>query len=311
MRISWFNLVLTSFLLAMLFLSYSYIEVPGTAEEQSSQKELTTEDRTLPQVVQSVSLNKDFYFAGERMPLETADVRERLEKELLVNSYRHSSTLGYLKLMPRYFPLIENILRQEGLPDDFKYLAVAESGLEQAVSPSGAKGIWQFLKGTAIEQGLMVSNEIDERYHVEKSTRAACRYLKQLHERFGSWTLAAAAYNMGFSALSKDLDLQKESSYYNMNLSRETMRYIFRIVALKEVHQNTNQYGYYMQPTDYYAPMDNVQVVPVESSVESLADLAHEHGASYRDLKVYNPWLLDHRLVNSAKKTYYIQLPRK
>ena len=309
MRSSWINLVLTSFLMAVLFLSYSHIN-PSETQIDEVNKSSSEDDRDLPQVVQSVSLNKDFYFAGERLPRESADVRERLEKELLVNSYRHSATLGYLKLMPRFFPLIENILHQEGLPDDFKYLAVAESGLEQAVSPSGAKGIWQFMKGTALEQGLVVNSEIDQRYHVEKSTRAACRYLKKLHKQFGSWTLAAAAYNMGQTALAKDLNLQKESSYYDLNLSRETMRYIFRIVALKDVHNHGQQYGYYMESSDYYKPLDDVQVIPVEGPVESLADLAHKHGASYRDLKIYNPWLLNHRLFNSTKRTYYIQLPR-
>lgn len=309
MRIS-MNLILTAMLMAALFMSYTKIDA-SQKDSVHDENTVLNQDRDLSQVVQSVSLDKDFYFAGERLPSELNDVRERLEKELVVNSYRHSATIGYLKLMPRYFPLIENILQQEGLPEDFKYLAVAESGLEQAVSPAGAKGIWQFLKGTALEEGLIVNSEIDERYHVEKSTRAACRYLKKLHEKFGSWTLAAAAYNMGQGALSKDLGLQKESSYYDLNLSRETMRYIFRIVALKDVHQNSHQYGFYMESSDLYLPLDNVQVVPIEGSVESLADLAHKHGVTYRELKIYNPWLLNHRLVNSAKRKFYIQLPRK
>ena len=307
MRISWINVILAAFLTAALFLSFSKIDpIKGTSDAAESDEQ----ERDLPQVVRSVEINKEFYFAGERVPNELADVRERLERELLVNSYRHSSTIQYLKLMPRYFPMMETILKQEGVPDDFKYLAVAESGLRMAVSPAGAKGLWQFLKGTAIEQKLEVTSDVDERYHVEKSTRAACRYLKQLHEKFGSWTLAAAAYNMGPTALKKDLNLQKESSYYHLNLNRETMRYIFRIVALKEMHQESIKYGYYLEPTDLYAPLHEVVTIEVNKPVLSLADLAHQYGATYRDLKLHNPWLLNHRLTNTKGKTYYIQLPK-
>ena len=310
MRIAWYNIVLASILSAGLFLSFSKTDEGQTTTNIISSEDIAS-DRDLPQIVQSVVVNKEYNFAGERLPTEEMDVRERLERELLVNSYRHSSTIQYLKLMPRYFPLVENILRQEGLPDDFKYLAVAESGLRMAVSPSGAKGLWQFLKGTAQEYGLTVTSEVDERYHVEESTRAACTYLKKLKEQFGSWTLAGAAYNMGQNALSRDMKYQKESTYYNLNLSRETMRYIFRIVALKEIHQHAHQYGFFMEQSDLYKPMDNVHLIPVESSIESLADLAHQYGSSYRELKMYNPWLLNHKLTNTSGKKYYIQLPRK
>jgi len=301
MRIAWYNILLAAFFCGAIFLSYS------TADEKSVEEV----DRDLPQVVRSVEITQTFNFAGERVPHELPDVKERMERELLVNSYRHSSTIQYLKLMPRYFPLIENILRQEGVPDDFKYLAVAESGLRMAVSPAGAKGLWQFLKGTAQEQGLRVTSEVDERYHVEKSTRAACRYLKQLHRQFGSWTLAAAAYNMGQTALARDLKYQKEDSYYNLNLSRETMRYIFRIVALKEMHLNAQKYGYYLESSDFYTPMDQVHVISVDKTVENLGDFAHKYGSTYRELKTYNPWLLSHKLSNASGKEYFIQLPKK
>ncbi len=308
MRITWFNLVLTALCMSVLFLSFS--------ESQSNKMPEATvvkenDMRDLPQIVRSVEINGEYNFAGERLPSESADVRERLERELLVNSYRHSATIQYLKLMPRYFPFIENILHQEGVPDDFKYLAVAESGLRMVVSPAGAKGLWQFLKGTALEQKLEVSNDVDERYHVEKSTRAACRYLKALKKQFGSWTLAAAAYNMGQTALSRDMKAQKENNYYDLNLSRETMRYIFRIVALKEIHQNSQQYGYYLESSDYYRPLDHVNLIEIDGPVESLADLAHKYGSSYRELKIYNPWLRNHKLSNAYKKKYYVQLPKK
>ncbi len=308
MRISWINALFAALLSGALFLSYS--DKHETKPTTSSAIHEITADRELPQVVQSIVLDKQYFFAGERLPTEHIDVKERLERELLVNSYRHSSTLQYLKLMPRYFPLIESILKQEGLPDDFKYLAVAESGLRMAVSPAGAKGIWQFMKGTAQEYNLIVASDIDERYHVEKSTRAACKYLRDLKKQFGSWTLAAAAYNMGQTALSRDLKTQKETSYYNLNLSRETMRYIFRIVALKELHQNSQQYGYFLESSDLYRPLDNVQVIPVTETIPSLADFAHKYGATYRELKMYNPWLLNHKFAITSGRTYYIQLPR-
>lgn len=309
MRITWFSIALTAILAAVIFLSYSS---PSTENKNSSAKEENVSiDRNLPQVVQSVAIIEEHQFAGERVPHEIPDVQERLERELLVNSYRHSSTIRYMKLMPRYFPLLENILKQEGVPEDFKYLAVAESGLEQVVSPAGARGLWQFMKGTAQEFDLEVNSEVDERYHVEKSTRAACTYLKKLKEQFGSWTLAAAAYNMGQNALAREMTNQKEDNYYNLNLSRETLRYILRIVALKEIHENPEKYGYYLQDSDFYKPHDEVTVVKVDGEVESLADLAHANGSTYRELKVYNPWLLTHKLSNSAGKSYYIQFPKK
>lgn len=308
MKIAWYNLVLAAFFTGGLFLSYKTLDTTKVEEPLATPAEVEDE-RSLPQIVQSVVVDKTYQFAGEDMP-STDDTRERLERELLVNSYRHSATIQYLKLMPRYFPLIENILRQEGVPDDFKYLAVAESGLRMVVSPSGAKGLWQFMKGTAGEYKLTVNSDIDERYHVEKSTRAACQYLKFLHEQFGSWTLAAAAYNMGQNALKRDMGHQKESNYYDMNLNRETMRYLFRIIALKEIHQHPEQYGFFLDSSDLYKPMDQVSVVQVNESIHSLADFAHKYNVSYRQLKKYNPWLLGHKLTNSSGKEYYIQIPR-
>lgn len=307
MKIAWYNLLIAAFLIGGLFLSYTSYEPNATSP--SDETAASVDARALPQIVQSVVVDKSYNFAGEAMP-KSDDTRERLERELLVNSYRHSATIQYLKLMPRYFPLIENILRQEGVPDDFKYLAVAESGLRNVVSPAGAKGIWQFMKGTAGEYRLLVNSEVDERYHVEKSTRAACKYLKKLKDQFGSWTLAAAAYNMGQNALKRDMGLQKESSYYDLNLSRETMRYVFRIMALKEIHQHPDQYGFFLDAMDYYKPLDQVSVVLVDGGVPSLADFAHRYNASYRQLKRYNPWLLSHKLTNSAGKEYYIQFPK-
>ena len=309
MKITWYNLVLTACLTAVLFFSFSSANESTAKEDRVDIAD--TGSQQLPQDIRSVMISKEFYFAGERIPKENQDVKERLERELHVNSYRHSATIDYLKLMNRYFPLIESILRQENVPVDFKYLAVAESGLRPAVSSAGARGIWQFMKGTGQQYNLEINSGIDERYHVEKSTRAAAKYLHDLKDRFGSWTLAAAAYNMGPTAMSKDLALQKETSYYNMNLSRETMRYVFSIAALKEIHENSSLYGFNLDPIDLYEPLDNVHAIPVESTIESLADFAHKYNATYRELKMYNPWLLNSKLPNSSGRKYFVLLPRK
>lgn len=281
-----------------------------SAEVDSSVKVQTNVDY-LPQIVKAVKLKSTYSFAGEDLPLNNPDVRERLERELLVNSYRHASSISYIKLMSRHFPRIEAILAEEGIPDDFKYLAVAESGLRQAVSPSGAKGFWQFLSGTAKERGLVVNDDIDERYHIEKSTRAACAYLRKLHEMFGTWTLASAAYNMGPTALRRTLDNQKESSYFDLNLSEETMRYLFRIVALKELHNHAQEFGYYIDTDDLYEPWSGLKTVEITQDISSLADFAHEHGISYRELKLFNPWLISHKVSLPQGKPLQCLLPTK
>ena len=299
----WFNLTLSAMLLAILFVSFAEKEEPLAVPEKT--------ERDLPQIIRSVLVDSKISFAEEEFPLELQDVRERYERELIVNSYRHSSTLQYLKLMSRHFPKIESILRQEGVPDDFKYLAVAESGLRNAISPANARGYWQFMKGTATDFGLEINEEVDERYHMEKSTRAACSYLKKLHKKFGNWTLAAAAYNMGENALAKELALQKESRYVDLNLNRETMRYLFRILAIKEIHTDPQKYGFFLDQIDLYDPMNNVYQVLIEEPQESLADFAHKYGTTYRELKRYNPWLINHRLTRIEGKNYYIEIPKK
>ncbi len=264
----------------------------------------------LPQIIQPITLKGNYAFANEPLPMEKRDVQERLDRELTINSYRHSSTLDYLKLMNRYFPKIESILTQEGIPDDFKYLAVAESGLRNVGSPAGAKGFWQFMKPTAKHYNLIVASDIDERYNLEKSTKAACRYLKDLYNQFGSWTLAAAAYNMGPSALKEEMELQKEDSYYALNLSQETLRYIFRIVAMKELHEHAETYGFFVDQHEKYNVLGNTYEVAVNYSIPSLSDFAHKNGIDYRTLKRFNPWMLDNKLVNNTGRTYYFTFPK-
>jgi hypothetical protein len=252
----------------------------------------------------------EFWFAGERIPVENFDVRERLERELIVNSYRHSHTILNLKNSARYFPVMEKILKENGIPDDFKYLAVAESDLRNATSSAGAKGIWQFMEGTAGDYGLEVTKEVDERLHLEKSTRAACQYLKRYKEKFGTWSLVAAAYNMGPAGLRNEMESQKMNSFYDLNLSEETNRYLFRLVAIKHVMEHPELYGFDMKSEQLYPPLDNYALVSVDSSIANLGEFAKQFGTSYRMLKVFNPWLKDNRLTNTKQKVYDIKVPK-
>jgi hypothetical protein len=247
-------------------------------------------------------------FAGERVPVEIFDVKERLDREILVNTYWHSNTFQNFKNAYRYFPTIEKILKEEGVPDDFKYLALAESGLRNVVSPSNAAGVWQFLKETAIQYGLEVNNVVDERYHLEKATRAACQYLKQAKEQFGSWTLAAASYNVGQARIRKSIAEQKVNSYYDLHLNEETSRYVFRIVALKELFNNPQKYGFYFTSEDMYPPL-NCKTVAVDTSITNLVDFAIQHNINYKTLKLHNPWLRQQNLENKTRKVYEIKIP--
>ena len=262
----------------------------------------------LPQTIHAVTLADQYDFAGEKIPIDNFDVRERLERELLVNTYHHSSTLLNLKLALRYFPVFEKIFAEHGIPEDMKYLAVAESSLRNAVSSAGAKGIWQFREETAREFDLEVSATVDERNHLEKSTLAACKYLKAQREKFGSWALAAAAYNMGPTALMKAMAEQKESNYYDLNVSEETNRYVFRIVALKEIMKNPEKFGFYILKNELYPPMNGYKLIDVDTTITNLADFAHQNNMTYRHLKLFNPWLLKSELPNPGRKVYRIKV---
>ncbi len=261
------------------------------------------------QIINPVPIDHEFKFVGERVPLENFDVLERLDRELIINTYRHSSTLQILKQSRRYFPVIEPILKEQGIPEDFKYLMVAESAFLNATSSSGAKGFWQFMKKAAKEMGLEVNKDIDERYNLEKATLAACKYLRQNFRRFGNWTLAAAAYNIGPTKLKSELKEQEEQSFYDLNLNSETSRYLFRILAFKEIMSNPEKFGYYLNPEDYYQPLNKFYLVEVDNTIPDLAKFAHEHGTSYRMLKIYNPWLRTGRLPDKSRRKYYIKIP--
>lgn len=296
------------FLLALASVFIFVASKMSNGEQQNQYEWQPTEN--VPQIVKGMDLDKNFEFCGESLPMDNFDVRERLDRELTVNTYWHSSTILSIKSTMRFFPTMERILKEEGVPTDLKYIAVAESALRNAVSPAGAKGIWQFMKGTGNEYGLEINDEVDERYHLEKSTRAAAKYLKSLRNRFGSWANAAAAYNMGGGNMNKHLREQQAESYFDLNLNEETSRYYFRLVAIKNILENPRAFGFYLDKEDYYKTLDDYRVVEVDSSVENWGAFAAEQGISYRILKVYNPWLIDSKLTNRSGKTYEIRVPR-
>lgn len=247
-------------------------------------------------------------FAGERAPLNILDVKERLDRELLINANLDATTALIIKRSNRAFPIIEPILKDYGVPDDFKYLAVIESGLINAVSPSGAKGVWQFMPDTAKEKGMEVNDIVDERYHLEKSTQAACKYFLTAKEKFGSWTMAAASYNGGMNGITKKIEEQKVSNYYDLGLTEETSRYVFRILALKEIMKQPAKYGFTLYESDLYAPIPTKEI-EVDSTINDLSGFALGQGINYKLLKIHNPWLRDKRLTNPLKKRYTIKIP--
>lgn len=262
---------------------------------------------TLPQVIRTPTIASPS-FAGEAMPINM-DTRERLDRELSVNAYWQSATLMHIKSANKFFPIIEPILAEEGVPDDFKYLAVAESSLRNVQSSANAKGFWQFRKATAKELGLEINDEVDERYHIEKATRAACGYLKKLHKRFGSWANASAAYNVGPTKFARTLKEQGQTSFYDINVNSETGRYVFRLIAIKEIMKDPERFGFFVEPHELYDPIDNVYYLEVDKSVSSWAKFAKHNGVTYRMLKYYNPWLREGQLTVIEKK-YMIKLPR-
>ncbi|MFO7744971.1 MAG: lytic transglycosylase domain-containing protein, partial [Psychroflexus sp.] len=245
----------------------------------------------------ALELPEKIDFAGERTPLEIPDVKERLDKELLVNTYWQSNALLLIKRAHKYFPIIEPILKEYDIPDDFKYLAVAESGLEHVVSPAGATGFWQIMKATAQEYGLEVNNNVDERYHIEKATRVACQYLKNSKERFGTWTLAAAAYNAGNTGVSRELKRQEVQDYYDLLLNPETSRYVFRIIALKHILSNAEEFGFKYEEKDLYE-IEPIKTVEVDTAVTDFVRFAEKFEMNYKSLKIHNPWLRDKHLDN-------------
>ncbi len=248
-------------------------------------------------------------FAGENVPLDRWEVRERLDRDVLTNYYTHGSLLYILKLTTRYFPVIEERLQANGVPDDFKYLCVAESSLQHLTSAAGAQSLWQFLGGTATQYGLQVDGEVDERYNVVKATDAACKYFNAAYAKFGTWTAAAASYNCGMGGYSSQATYQQSTNFYDLLLPEETNRYIFRILALKYLISNAVKYGYIIQANDAYRPF-NSKSVAITESIPDLAQYARDNGTSYKIIKILNPWLRGRSLTVRNGKSYAVELPR-
>lgn len=259
--------------------------------------------------IRAWDLPKKLDFAGEDVPLELSDVRERLDRELLVNVYWQSNGLLLIKRAHKFFPIIEPILNKYNVPNDFKYLALIESGLQNVVSPSGAAGFWQFMKGTAKEYNLEMEDTVDERYHLEKATEAACLYLIKAKSEMGNWTLAAAAYNAGKNGIRTQLDKQQVSSYYDLHLNQETSRYVFRILALKEIMKHPKKYGFNYKKSQLYE-LEPVQYITVDSTISNLANFAKLYKTNYKTIRLLNPWIRDFSLQNKSGKTYVIKVPK-
>ena len=253
-------------------------------------------------------LPKAISFAGEAVPLDRWEVRERLDRDVLMNYYTHGSLLYILKLSSRYFPLIEEHLKANDIPDDFKYLCVAESSLQHLTSSAGAQSFWQFLGGTATQYGLQVDAEVDERYDVAKATDAACKYFRAAYEKFGSWTAAAASYNCGMGGYNSQVTFQGSTNYYDLLLPEETNRYIFRILALKYLISGASKMGYIIQPQDAYKPF-RTRNITVTESIPNLAEWAKAQGSSYKMVKTVNPWLRTRALTVKGGKSYEIAVP--
>lgn len=257
-----------------------------------------------------VDKNGKYDLAGEEVPMNNFDAVERLDREIVGNTYLHGSTILNLKLAARYFPYFEKTLAENNVPDDMKYLAVIESNLRNVISPAGAKGLWQFMEATGKAYDLEINKEVDERYHVEKSTLAFCRHIKDLKNALGSWTLASAAYNAGQGRINMEQKNQRANNFYELSLVDETSRYPFRIIALKEIMKDPKKYGFSLDEDNLYAPINNYSIVEVNGKVDNWGDFAIKYGTNYRMLKVYNPWIINYFLTNPTGKTYQVKIPK-
>jgi len=259
---------------------------------------------TSPEVPFSVN------FCGKNIDISRYNMREGMDRELSSFTYFHSSTMLLIKRANRYFPIIEPILKANGIPDDFKYLAVIESHLDpRATSPAKAVGVWQFLEGTGKGYGLRVTPTVDERRNIAKSTEAACKYLKEAYGKYGDWVTVAASYNAGMGRISEQLKKQGESSALNLHLVEETTRYPYRIFAIKQIFENPYKYGFVLSAENLYSPIDCEEIV-VDKDIDDLAAFAREKGITYSDLKFFNPWLRDTKLLAGGVK-YTILIPNK
>ena len=293
-----------------LFYFFSLLVAVSLSLAFSSDDNLKRSNLIFDYNVYALPIPENLNFSEEPLPLYLPDIRERMDRELLVNTYWQSNSLLLFKRAHKYFPIIEPILEQYGIPEDFKYLAVIESGLQNVTSPAGAKGFWQIMKSTGKEYGMEINSNVDERYHLKLSTHLACQYLLKAKKKLGSWTLAAASYNAGISGIASELNRQSVSDYYDLLLGEETGRYLFRIVALKEIMTHPKKYGFNFEDKDLYAYAPTYEV-EVDTAVSDFVEFAKNFGLNYKQLKLHNPWLRDDFLNNKSRKKYLIELPKK
>ena len=297
------------FVLSTLIFALQQAPESDTPVNQATDPE--SETRVSPKYqITAIDILEDLNFAGEAVPQDDPEIMERIDREFLVNTYWQSNAVLLMKRANKYFPVIEPILAKNGVPDDFKYLAVAESGLQDVVSPAGASGFWQIMPATGREYGLEVNSNVDERYHLEKATEVACRYLKRYKEKYGSWTLAAAAYNAGTGSIDKYMGIQQVNDYYDLLLGQETGRYVFRIMAIKEILSAPEKYGFILEKDDMYSTVPTFQV-EVNTPVADFAEFAKQYEITYKILKRHNPWLREPHLNNASGKNYQISIPLK
>jgi len=297
--------------IAILFIGMIFLFYKTRENKKEIEKEPITETMVFVEGMNysmPVPIPDSANFAGEPVPMDIFYVREQFDRELTVNTYWHSSTILSIKRAARWFPVIVPILAKNGIPEDFKYLALIESGLLNVVSPAGATGFWQFLEKTGKEYGLTINNEVDERYHVAKATEAACAYLNKSYIKFSNWTLVASSYNAGQGRIDETIDKQQVRSYYHMFLPEETSRYIFRILAIKCIYENQVKYGFKLAPGDLYDPLD-IKTIKITESISDLPAFAREHKTTYRMLKELNPWLRSDKLTVRGGEEFFIALP--
>lgn len=301
---------LSSLIVLFGYISFNEMRQPvaqdAMSDENVADPEYEVDDRRFPAV--SLDVPDSLSFAGEPVPMDIPDVHERLDKELQINTYFHSNTIFLIKRANRWLPQIEKILRANDIPEDFKYLPLVESNLLNDVSPKNAVGFWQILKDSGREKGLEITNEVDERYDPLKATVAACKYLKQAYGKFGKWTLVAASYNRGMNGLQRAIDNQQVDSYYDLYLNEETARYVFRILAIKEIVEHPLKYGFEINPKHLYQ-QEPLKYVEVDETIKDLVTFARQHGTNYKLIKRHNPWLRDDRLTVKKGKHYRIALP--
>lgn len=257
-----------------------------------------------------VTIPKDLNFCGEEVPIEKFGVKKALEKQFFVNAFFQPQTLILHKKAARWFPMIEPILKRNGVPDDFKYVAILESGLTNSTAQKNSGGFWGIMVPVGQVYGLEITEEVDERFNVEKATEAACRIFKEAYKKYGNWTLAAAAYDMGSGALDKQMKKQNASNYYDLDLNEETAMYIYRLLAFKEIISRPEAYGYKLRKNELFAPISSYSV-KVDSSISDLNAFAISQSSSFEILKTMNPWLLKNSLNNPNHKTYQILFPKK